>query len=169
MNIKKILKNPWLIGAFFFLLGLPFIYKGYIYIQTKGNYSPGFVEGDYIGGDKVEGDKIEAKTEEYKKFPYEVSPLDKGDSLYYIRTIKIWNNTNSNFSAFHFSVKCDRPIEKASPFPLIEGGIIQINYDRTTGNTYEAEVGPLAPYKWVMIALRAKEPFEVESVHIYNQ
>jgi hypothetical protein len=57
---KRFLKNPWFIGMsialFFFILGLIF-YKGNI--QTKGDYSPGVVEGDYQIGDDIARDKIE--------------------------------------------------------------------------------------------------------------
>jgi len=57
------MQNPWfitivgglIVSLIIFILGLIF-YKGYI--KTKGNYSPGIVEGDYKAGDTVSGDKI---------------------------------------------------------------------------------------------------------------
>ena len=59
------MQNPWFItiigGLIFFILGL-IVYKGCIvykgYIRTKGDYSPGIVEGNYQAGDTVSGDKI---------------------------------------------------------------------------------------------------------------
>lgn len=108
-------------------------------------------------------------TDEYSKFSWNVSSLSKGDSIEYVRTITIRNNSDLAIHNFHFSIRCDKPIVKASQFPFVEGGFFVINYDRTVDNTYEAEIGLLPSHKSVIVALGANKPFEVENVKIYNK
>jgi hypothetical protein len=160
--IQRYIKSITFWGSIASILGLAFFFlpkKNNLNLETKGDYSPGIVVGDYNINKGIE----------IPKFSYEISPLQKGNRANYVRVVKIRNNSKSTIHAFHFSIRCDKPIVRASEMPFVEGGIFTINYDKVVNNTYEVEIEPLRPNKAVIVALGANEPFEVINIRIYNE
>ena len=84
MKFEKIITNPWFItiagGFIFFFLGFIF-YKGNI--QTKGNYSPGIVKGNYVARDKISGNKVETRNVTINK---NVTQTATGDNITQLAT-----------------------------------------------------------------------------------
>lgn len=157
--MKKILKNPWFIGAFFFLIGLA-CYKGSIYIKTKGDYSPGYVEGNYQTGDHVARDKILVKTE---------GDIISGDKI----KAKIQDSSDGVNIVIQDSDLKGSPIITNSPNTQVDNSVTvnKMLPEIKIGTIYSMVVTGTAPYKYSFkfdykVLMDAPAKYKVEYINI---